>query len=414
MSSFDSKDHTKTKLEGVGDWLAWSSLFESRARAAYIWDVISPPSMKARTAQKTATTSHKAEDEDQDTVFEQTSPSTMQAATTAPATPDPAPQTFLEKPKRPPVPSNEGPSASEKYLLQLYDIDLRAFQAETLAIREIKTWVLETVSPALRQTNCLPHENLKVWYDNLKESIVADSQLIARGQANLAYQEFMSTKVRSVRQLCAWVDAFELMMIRSQAMKVPNAQDPISWFTSLKQAAHPLLRPKMDILKTLYKEKLEKGTLTFREVANALRFEIKTTEGLEPHAKGKRLAGFIAGGEEPTFDEDRAEEPPKKKKTNRKKKVVTPEDGATAPAKESAPALAAPGGSASSRRACPVCESTTHTFTGCWYAFPKKAPATFVENPTQRALADENLKDERLAGEVARWEKQFSAREARD
>lgn len=397
MSSTTNKDDSKTLLVRAGDWLAWRSLFESKARAAFIWDVISPPAMPPAAA-VTASTPSGSDD------------------TVVAVPPAPVPQTFLTKPQEPSLPSGNTPTAAEKYHLQVYDIRLRAFQAEALAIKELKGWVENTVSPVLRQTNCLPHQDLKVWYDNLKQAVGARSQ-VARSQATLAYNAFMNTKVKSPNQQFAWVEAFELLMLRSQAMDVGQSNDPVSWFTSLRQAAHPILQPKLDMMKVSFRNEIDNGTLSFREVANALRFEIETTDGLEAYTKGKRHAAFPAGEDEPTYAEGEDEETPrpkKKKRSNRKKKANSPEQGASQPATEGSPAHAARGATAPSRKACPVCESTTHSFTGCWYAFPKLAPPGFTENTTVRAVADENLKDQRLAAEVAIWDKKLPSHKDRE
>lgn len=353
----------QVRLKGFKDWNQWKSLFQSKANAEDIWVNINPEDSNA-----------------------------------------PA---FMMKPRLPDLPDapmtqgahTRAASASDtladtdKFHWKIYEIHERQYASQLKAISSVKRWVEATVDPILRQMNCLPHENLRIWFKNLSDAVGTDTQL-ARGQATLAFQDFMTPTTKVPKDLNAWVIKFETIMMESQALKVPNSMEAICWYTALQHLTRPFLGLKLDIWKAQVAQEIRDNTLTYREVANMLRFELETDERFKRGNQGVKRGAFLSSqeksSEQPTFDQESEEEIKaaplrKKKKTMKKKKAAT---------------------SNTTRRACPACEQTSHTFTKCYYTFPDEAPDGFKEFPATRRTVDENLaNDPVLAREAERIRK---------
>lgn len=173
----------------------------------------------------------------------------------------------------------------DKYRLRVFEIKERQYNQEAKAIATIKSWVEATVDITLREINCPPDANLRTWYKNLKEAAGLDIQL-AKGQVTLDFQRFMTPTSRAPKDLSKWVTEFETLMMKAQSLDIPIAKEAIYWFPALQQVTQPFLGLKLEIWKAQFAQEIRDNTLSFRAVANRIRFEISMDETLKKGQRG--------------------------------------------------------------------------------------------------------------------------------
>jgi hypothetical protein len=98
--------------------------------------------------------------------------------------------------------------------------------------------------------------------------------------------------------LTEWVNEFEIVMLESQVLEVPDALDALSWYTGLQQLARPFLGRKLEIWKTQFATEIQENVLSLRTIAQKIRYEIAMDKTL-----GKAIAGVKRRANQLSFPE---------------------------------------------------------------------------------------------------------------
>ncbi|RYP68912.1 hypothetical protein DL771_006401 [Monosporascus sp. 5C6A] len=78
-------------------------------------------------------------------------------------------------------------------------------------INDLTKWVLESVSPAIKETSLLPGKNLREWYAKMAESgKVYDSRLLINTQRE--YREKLKQAAKSGKKLNEWIVKWQEIM----------------------------------------------------------------------------------------------------------------------------------------------------------------------------------------------------------
>lgn len=341
MSSPPAEDQ-KLRLSGSRNWIQWQPLFESKARASDLWEHIDPQETE--------------------------------------------PLAFLSKPRMPDFATQQGvetrgsgPSEAEKHRLRIFELQDRQYATQARAVVELKRWVESTVERTLLQINCLPHTDLRVWYKNLVDAVGIDSQL-ARGQATIAFQRFMTPTGKTPRDLSKWVTEFESMMFESQALKVPNALESICWYTALQQLTQPFLGLKLEIWKSQFADELQRNTLSYRKVAKLIRFEVIMDDTLKKGTRGVKRGAFPASKETNELSTSEAENDKPQLKRRPKRSAYKKSNAVT--------------------RTCRAC-GQFHDLSHCFYVFKENVPTWFKPSSAMQRTVEIGLQhDEKLKEEV--------------
>lgn len=269
--------------------------------------------------------------------------------------------------------------------LKLYEFKMRAYTTESKSIATLKGWVEATVELNLRQTNCEPHEDLRVWYKNLKEAIGNDD-FLAQAKATIDFNNFMQPTGRAPRDLNKWISDFEAMMMESQSMKVPNSLNAINWFTQLEQVTLPFLGHELEIWRTQYITELKNNTLSFREIANQMRFAVMMDATARKNQKGIKRGAFPADTDTPSFDGEEADQREFQLPNRKKQKAKQPQENPRRSGSQGSPSQPPSHPPSQQRqqsrrggRGSPTCKACGqfHQLTDCWYIFPENAPGWF-------------------------------------
>ncbi|CAM1508934.1 Fc.00g026730.m01.CDS01 [Cosmosporella sp. VM-42] len=372
MSPIQAED-LKVKLSGPSNWTSWKILFESKARALNIWEFINPAIANPPAMAK--------------------KPMLPAALVDEPSRPEKKPQACAIE-----------ISDRDQYDLWIYEIRERNYTQQQNDVAALRGWVEATVDISLRQINCLPHEELRTWFKNLKDA-AGPVEMLAKGQATLAYRRFMTPSSRVPRDINKWVADFESMMMEAQSFKVPNATDAVCWYTELEQVTRPFLDHKLEIMRCWYADELKNNSLSFREVASQIRFAVSMDEFLWKGSRGIKRGAFpaIEDADDPTLNDEEAEpldgKRSRSKRRNKSKKKPNHAD-------ESMPMRPS--------TTCKAC-GQFHSLTKCYYILPSRAPQWWKEKSAMRRTVDENLaKDKKLADEVSRLQKDKGSKDNSD
>lgn len=246
---------------------------------------------------------------------------------------------------------------------------MRAYTTESKSIATLKGWVEATVELNLRQINCEPHEDLRVWYKNLEEAIGHDD-FLAQAKATIDFNNFMQPTGRAPRDLNKWISDFEAIMMESQSMKVPNALNAINWFTQLEQFTLSFLGHKLEILRSQYITDLKNNTLSFREVANQMRFAVMMDTTTRKNQKGIKRGAFPADTDAPSFDSEEPDQPEFQLPYRKKQKAKQPQGNPRRSGSQGSPSQPPPPQRRQSRRGgqgSPTCRGygQFHLMTNC-------------------------------------------------
>jgi hypothetical protein len=117
----------------------------------------------------------------------------------------------------------------------LYTILYRAWEEEGKAIRELKDWVLDTVSDDLARAACPPTGTIREWYKQLQTQLGITplvSMRLARAQYKKATQVSSKPPRHPERWLMEWEEAF----VEAKATGVPETESAITWWDGFQRA----------------------------------------------------------------------------------------------------------------------------------------------------------------------------------
>ncbi|RYP87917.1 hypothetical protein DL769_000369 [Monosporascus sp. CRB-8-3] len=131
---------------------------------------------------------------------------------------------------------------------------------------DLTKWVLESMSPAVKETSLLPGKNLREWYAKLAESgKVYDSRLLINTQRE--YRERLKQASKSARKLDEWIVRWQDIMAQGQRHGVPETKTTIVWVNDLCTALAPIVGTWTTTFQMVKKSEIDNGTISYQEVA---------------------------------------------------------------------------------------------------------------------------------------------------
>ena len=186
---------------------------------------------------------------------------------------------------------------------------------------------------------------------------VGVSEAKQRQDAREKYRSALKPLNKAPRDILAWLSNWERAIGFAKEKKVAEAQQSADWFADFAIAVKPFMEQWVTVYRIVKREQIEKGTLSYRTVANDFREEVRSAPSNEKRRVVERKGG-----------------------TNPRKRKYT-------------------GGS---QTVCPSCRNF-HPLEICYYTFPEKAPKWFrFRRETQDAVDTALDENSQLKKEVTR------------
>ncbi|KAF7561663.1 hypothetical protein G7046_g2478 [Stylonectria norvegica] len=272
MSSMEPSS-TRVPLQTVKDWERWDQEFQTKAISLHLWESIDPESegspMKRpqrpevgsyhrRTPPRNKDTEHLLHPGRQIRQVEQTD-SNHRARNISELTAE--------------------DKASLSFEWRVYEQSYREYEVQESSCDKLKQWVAETVDYDLRRSSCPPMQDLRTWYKNLKTRVGTSTREEERA-ARQNYEEATTILTRASSDFAGWITRWENATNQALMRKTRGVEDPNTWFDDLTKATRLVWGNWDTIYAGVYRDKLDKKTLTIREVADNLRREILKQEEL--------------------------------------------------------------------------------------------------------------------------------------
>jgi hypothetical protein len=389
------------KLNSQRDWERWNRQFQSSAVAADLWDLIKgqenpiqkpiEPNINSFPRSTTAQTRSQSQANNQ---AAEESPSTVQQED---------PIDFLDL-------SANGQKAFTA-ATTIYENRLRAYNNQRLGIQKLIDLINRTVSPSYLQSCCKPLDKINTWYINL-EKMAGTSTIQDYTHAKERYHKALRplTKIKDYEK---WITEWELAIHNAKDKNVANAMRPVDWIEDLFSAVGQVLPEWVNAYRLVSEDKVEAGTLIFRDTAKAMR----TAATHQARAKSTRIAkgafgSSFAGEEAETLQqrdalEPEKEEPAEKRKRRRRKSTKGANEPPAGRSQSTArrecstpPDQENQSSPPSKRRKCQGCGGL-HSYRKCFYLFPTLAPEYWVPRAETTKMAKKALEeDEDFAEEI--------------
>ncbi|RYP41353.1 hypothetical protein DL768_010510 [Monosporascus sp. mg162] len=135
---------------------------------------------------------------------------------------------------------------------------------------ELMKWVLDSVSPSIKQTYLSSDDNLRGWYAKLQQSgKVYDSRLLMNTKRE--YEERLKQAPKAAKKFDEWIAKWQEIMAQGQRHGVPETTMPVIWTNQLCAAVAPIMPSWSNSFMLLKQDDIEKGTINYLEVrANLL------------------------------------------------------------------------------------------------------------------------------------------------
>jgi hypothetical protein len=175
-------------------------------------------------------------------------------------------------------------------------------------------------------------------------------------------------------------------MLLAEEKKVPDALSTPIWTKEFFIAVAPIAEQWTSTFRMTHKMQIEKGLLTFRDVANDFRECIGmrfSQKGIVPKVAKGAFGPTYAGQDTPDQSTIGDAQESAEVASTRRRCSKGPLGKRRAPEEEEE----------SSGVSCVAC-GLFHPLSKCYYAFPEKAPNWFKENPEIRASVNEQLKSD--------------------
>ncbi|KAL3712549.1 hypothetical protein TMatcc_001248 [Talaromyces marneffei ATCC 18224] len=185
----------------------------------------------------------------------------------------------------------------------LNDDFLTAPSEQKKAIEQIFIWMKQTVSPSYHKTCIAVTANWKEAYINLKEQ-VNQGRYISQRRIKDEYDQHLRSLKPSTRDLEAWIIKWEELLLEAERKSMVIADDVLDWSTRFLDAIRPLDNAWTTAYEITIEEKIEDGTLTRRQLANAFRRNLRKIRNRRP---SRVYRGSFAVQEE-RMDDDSDEE----------------------------------------------------------------------------------------------------------
>jgi hypothetical protein len=89
----------------------------------------------------------------------------------------------------------------------IFQYDAKIYELQRSAIKDLKTWIHKSVSEDYIRTSCSPLENLRIWYQNLKENIGIDDERL-KADVRDEYRKAVAP-IKTARGLDKWITQWE-------------------------------------------------------------------------------------------------------------------------------------------------------------------------------------------------------------
>ncbi|KAK4170956.1 hypothetical protein QBC36DRAFT_108658 [Triangularia setosa] len=384
-------------LASSKDWESWNLQFQAQAVAGGLWSQIQGFTSFLNEPVAPDLAHHKHKTPSQSTI-------TARARTESVAGDDEASQS------NPPITiADLTPDGFRTYQMDwtIYQANKKEYSQQFEIVKQLKQWMLKTISPHFQLTSCDPIEPVTKWYSALKaQAGVSDDEALRN--AREAYRLATKPLLRAPRDLINWSESWEQAIATAQRKGVPEALHTKTWLYDFLDAVKPVLGHWV----TSYKlSKASQLTLTYRMVANDFREEVRqSTKARIPVgsriAKGSFGPSFAGKEAKDANQEDALDsevEPGsdggEQNNGRKRQRGSGSKNGERLRKRRKALGTA---NSPEGRRpttTCPCC-GQFHHLEKCFYAFPELAPEGFVEREHVRMRVKEALLNPDLQKEV--------------
>jgi hypothetical protein len=356
-----SSELSKVFLRTPEDWTRWERQFKTQAIDLSLWDHISHNEPLLRKPQKPQLASYQRQGQ--------------------------VPAARGRGARSQTIDSESGPSTTPGELsdsgrityqtdIQLYIQEEKEFKEQARSIQSLRKWVMESIAPHYGEVACEPEETLYQWYDNLKKHAgISDSKEfdIAHERYRVAIQPLTKPK-----DWPTWLATWEKAMLLGSQNQTPEALSIRVWTKDFFKAIQPIAESWVVPIRVTYKVQIERGELTFRDLANDFReyMGMRFSQGRVPIVAKGAFGPTYAGQDTPdqsTLEDAQGSAGVASIRHHGKRGVPEEEE-------------------MSSGLPCSAC-SQSHRLPKCYYIFPDKAPEWWKENPEVRALVDSQLKE---------------------
>lgn len=251
----------------------------------------------------------------------------------------------------------------------IYTANYKAYERQRKQIQDLKSWVRCNIAQQYKSSSCAPDESLHQWYTKLKEhasmSKTRETQMVRD-----LYRAANEPLAKPPRNWNSWILTWEEAMSKAEEVGLSEAKDAAVWFDDFIQAIELVASSWALSYRMIKEAEIEKGTLTYRMVANDLR------EQTRPRALGSTPSS------QSMRDASASQQTPGR--TGKKREWNSTSEG---------------------DEYCLACERFGHQLEDCFYIFPAKAFDGFKPRKSIQQRVDKNRKKEEVIAELGRLKK---------
>jgi hypothetical protein len=355
---------TKTEiiLRGPEDWTKWDRAFKTKAIAMELWDFIKedPEELLSKPTMP-------------DPEDYRVSGMSTRSATVAGRS-------------RSTIDLNTEETRNFQIAWNIYTQKSRQYEAQNDNIRDLKDWVTRTIAQQYIDSSCDPTESLHEWHTKLKEH-ASVGEVMDKKEVRQRYKAAVKPLAKPPRDWNSWIINWEEAMSLGNQIGVADTNDSSYWFDDFIDAVKQAIPHWATSYQLLKQAEADRGTLTYRTVANDFRKETR------PRAKGG--SGSIAKGSfGPAYAQDSnllGQSEDSGDASNHGIKQTLSKEGKKRPRKST---------SAGSVEKCLACELPGHRLADCFYVFSEKAFEGFKPRKHIQNRVDENMKKDEVVKAV--------------
>jgi len=283
----------KIKLNGADDWKAFDNGFIARADAAHLWnEKINPDNVDANGISQLKPFMTEPEEPDPTTYDKRIMPGQATPANSTRSSSTVATSAEQLDPQGRPKNANEMTLESRT----AYNSDyakyvnrLARYREEDKNVKELKTWILDSVSDHLVDTACTPGKGLDIWYKELREQVGTTSAQV-RKMARERYRAAVKPLNKPPRDMQKWLMAWEEAISYAIKQDVADVAQAADWWDDFDRAVRsiaPTFRMWCQAYALNHQRALENNTVTYKEVANAFTAELRRDDNV--HAGPRKI-----------------------------------------------------------------------------------------------------------------------------
>jgi len=378
-----TKEAEEIFLKNPDKWDAWNKQFQSRAVAALLWDLIDPTNEDDEDLFEHKAVQPNVKDYEKRRIVggmntrSQHSDATMQSEES-----DPNGQ-----------PTSVADMTAAGRAAFNADWNIFVFQTKTYtdqqkAIKELKDWMMKTVAQHYQHTALIPTESIKEWYKNLVQQAGA-TDMKQRQTAREIYKAAVKPLNKSPKDILKWLETWEEAISNAHQKGVPETMHSVEWVTDFLNVMRPYMEQWVVTYKLIKKRDIEDGTLSYRELANDFREEVRSArqkQGSYPTIAKGAFGPSFADQDDQRAAVDALEQGDAETQAGGKGGF-----GKTGKAKR--------GHNDGSQPVCLAC-GQFHSVKDCYYVFRNAAPKWFRFKKETEDLVANRMEDEQLKKEI--------------